>query len=55
MSKRRPDNPEQSARFIEFAQSLGADEEAESFERGFKALAPQKRPAENKPKKGRGK
>jgi hypothetical protein len=52
-SKPPPDNPEQSARFIAFAKEHGADEEAESFERGFKTLAPQKRPAETPPQRGR--
>jgi len=41
---RKPDDPEQSARFIAFAKEHGADTEAESFERGFKTLAPLKRP-----------
>jgi hypothetical protein len=50
---RKPDNPEQSARFIAFAKEVGADDEGVSFDRGFKTLAPQKRPPEKQPPKKR--
>jgi hypothetical protein len=50
MMPRKPDDPEQSARFVAFAKEHGADEETESFERGFKVLAPMKRPPEEVPK-----
>lgn len=53
MQGRKPDDAEQSARFIAFAKEHGADTEAELFERGFKTLAPQKRPAEILPQRGR--
>ena len=46
---RKQDDPEQSKRFIAFAREHGADDEGELFERGFKTIAPLKRPAE-KPK-----
>lgn len=53
MAHRKPDDPEQSARFIAFAREHGADTEAEFFERGFKTLAPQNRPQENEPPRRR--
>jgi hypothetical protein len=42
--KRKPDDPEQSKRFIETAEEVGADD-AEALERAFKRIAPaSKRP-----------
>jgi hypothetical protein len=38
----KPDNPEQSKRFIETAEEVGADDE-EALERAFKKIAPQKK------------
>jgi len=38
----KPDDPEQSKRFIETAEEVEADDE-EALERAFKKIAPQKR------------
>ena len=38
----RPDNPAQSARFIEAAKSLGVDENGKAFERAMDTLVPRK-------------
>ena len=40
----KPDDPEQSKRFIETAEEVGADD-AEALERAFKKIAPDKRPS----------
>lgn len=40
--KPRPDNPEQSARFIEAAKAAQVDETGEAFERAFKRIVPPK-------------
>jgi hypothetical protein len=40
--KPKADNPEQSKRFIEAAEEVGADDE-EALERAFKRIAPEKR------------
>lgn len=42
MPERKPDNPEQSKRFIEKAKELGADESGEAFERALKKIVPAK-------------
>lgn len=34
----KPDDPEQSKRFIETAREIGADEDAKTFERAFKKI-----------------
>lgn len=38
-TERKPDNPEQSKRFIETAEQVGADDE-KALERAFKRIAP---------------
>jgi hypothetical protein len=45
--KKPPSPAEQSARFIEAARKLGADERPEEFDKAFKKIASQKK--ENKP------
>ena len=45
---RKPDDPEQSKRFIETAEEVGADTDDEALERAFKKIAPQKRDASQK-------
>jgi len=45
--KPKPDDPEQSKRFIEAAREAGADETEEGADRGFKSVAPRK-PAQPK-------
>jgi hypothetical protein len=42
--KRPPDDPEQSKRFIETAEEVGADSDEEALERAFKKIGPQKHP-----------
>ncbi len=45
-TKRKPDNPEQSKRFIETAEEVGADTDDEALERAFKKIVPaSKRPS----------
>jgi hypothetical protein len=39
----KPDDPEQSKRFIETAEEVGADSDEEALERAFKKIAPQKK------------
>jgi hypothetical protein len=39
----KPDDPEQSKRFIEIAKEVGADEDADALERAFKKIGPQKK------------
>jgi hypothetical protein len=36
----KPDDPEQSKRFIETAREIGTDEDPEAFERAFKKVIP---------------
>jgi len=36
----KPDDPEQSKRFIETAEEVGADADNEALERAFKKIAP---------------
>jgi hypothetical protein len=38
----KPDDPEQSKRFIDAARDVEASEDAEDFERAFKRVAPKK-------------
>jgi hypothetical protein len=38
--KAKPDDPAQSKRFIEIAREIGADADAETFERAFKKVVP---------------
>ena len=45
----KPDNPEQSKRFVEMAQELRADQDAEGLERALKKIA-SKRPTGNNPR-----
>jgi hypothetical protein len=40
--KAEPDDPAQSARFIEAAKSLGVDESGEAFKRALDAVLPRK-------------
>jgi hypothetical protein len=47
----KPDDPEQSKRFIEMAQELEADGDAEAFDRAFKKVAAAKRQPPTKPKR----
>lgn len=42
--KPKPDDKEQSKRFIEKARELEADESDESFDRAFKEIVPPKTP-----------
>jgi hypothetical protein len=44
----KPDNPEQSKRFIETAEEVGADTDDAALERAFKKIAPQKRDEKNR-------
>ena len=44
----KPDDPEQSKRFIETAQETGADEDTEALERAFKKIALQKQDSSSK-------
>jgi hypothetical protein len=46
--KPKPDNPEQSARFIEAAKAAGVDETGKAFEAAIKRIAP---PAKSGPPK----
>jgi hypothetical protein len=39
----KPDDPEQSKRFIETAEQVGADRHEEALERAFKKIAPAKK------------
>ena len=48
-SKPKPDDPEQSKRFIETAEEVGADTDDDALERAFKKIAPQKPRASGKP------
>jgi hypothetical protein len=41
----KPDDPEQSKRFIETAEEVGADTDDEALERAFKKILPEKRSA----------
>jgi hypothetical protein len=43
----KPDHPEQSKRFLETAEQVGADDEG-ALERAFKKIVPQKRDASQK-------
>jgi ribosomal protein L20A (L18A) len=43
----KPDNPEQSKRFIETAKEVGADEDEEALERVFTKIASPKRVKQN--------
>ena len=43
----KPDDPEQSKRFVETAEQVGADDE-EALERAFKKIVPQKKTASQK-------
>jgi hypothetical protein len=40
----KPDDPEQSKRFIETAEEVGADRDDEALERAFKKIAERKHP-----------
>jgi hypothetical protein len=40
--KPKPDDPAQSKRFIETAREIGADADAEAFDRAFKKVVPDK-------------
>jgi len=40
----KPDDPEQSKRFIETARHIGADETGEAFRRAFEKIVPPKAP-----------
>ena len=39
----KPDDPEQSRRFIDAAKEAGVDETGQEFEKAFKKLAPERR------------
>jgi len=41
--KPKPDDPEQSARFVDAAKRAGVDESGEAFDKAFKKLVPEKR------------
>lgn len=47
----KPDDPEQSKRFIEMARELEADSSPEEFERAFRKVATAKRQPTTKPAK----
>jgi hypothetical protein len=40
----KPDDPEQSKRFVETAREIEADETGEAFRRAFEKIVPPKRP-----------
>jgi hypothetical protein len=40
----KPDDPEQSKRFIETARQIEADESGDAFRRAFEKIVPQKSP-----------
>jgi hypothetical protein len=40
----KPDDPEQSKRFVETAREIEADETGEAFRRAFEEIVPAKRP-----------
>ena len=42
---KKADDKEQSERFIEIAREYGTDETGKEFERAFKKVVPQKKPA----------
>jgi hypothetical protein len=44
----KPDDPEQSKRFIEAARQIEADETGEAFRRAFEKIVPSKAPSSNK-------
>jgi len=44
----KPDDPEQSRRFVEMARELGPDETGEKFDRAFKKIAQPKKPGQQK-------
>jgi hypothetical protein len=46
--KPKPDDPAQSKRFIEIAHEIGAEADAETFERAFKKVIPAKKPEAGK-------
>jgi hypothetical protein len=49
MEKRKPDDAEESKRFVDAARQLESDESGKSFERAFGAVAPKKpKPKEKK-------
>jgi len=43
----KPDDPEQSKRFVDTARTIGADETGEAFRRAFEKIVPPKRPAKD--------
>ncbi|WP_297695911.1 hypothetical protein [Phenylobacterium sp.] len=47
--KPKPDNPEQSKRFIDAAKEAGVDERGKNFERAFKKIVPSNRRSQTKP------
>lgn len=49
----KPDDPDQSKRFIEMAKELGAEGAPEKFERAFKQVAAAKRTPPPKPKRAK--
>jgi hypothetical protein len=50
--KPKPDDPEQSKRFIEMAREIGADASREKFDRALKKVAASKRtPRDQSPRK----
>ncbi len=51
----KPDDPEQSARFVEAAKEAGTDESGKAFERVFKKLVPPKRSPKRAASRGVGK
>ena len=40
----KPDDPEQSKRFVETAREIGTDETGEAFRRAFEKIVPRKKP-----------
>jgi hypothetical protein len=42
--KPKPDDPEQSKRFVETAREIEADETGEAFERALRKIVPSKKP-----------
>ncbi len=47
----KPDDPEQSKRFIETAEEVGADTDDEALERAFKKIVPSRSIRNQSPKK----
>jgi hypothetical protein len=43
VTKLKPDDPEQSKRFIDAAKKAGVDESGDAFDKAFKKIVPERR------------